>query len=93
MRDEEAGLRSTLDDLVVLDTGQHRAEVGPDGHHHARNQRLIGLLPVFALIGAVNRYYDITLKETIGFALVAFVLLAGSVLTAESLASTFAGRL
>lgn len=55
---------------------------------------LIGLpVTVFALIGAVNRYYDITLKENIGFALAALVLLAGSVLTAESLASTLAGWL
>ena len=55
---------------------------------------LIGLpVTVFALIGAVNRYYDITLKENIGFGLAALVLLAGSVLTAESLASTLAGWL
>lgn len=55
---------------------------------------LIGLpVTVFALIGAVNRYYDITLKENIGFALAALVLLAGSVLTAESLTSTLAGWL
>lgn len=55
---------------------------------------LIGLpVTVFALIGAVNRYYDITLKENIGFLLAALVLLAGSVLTAESLASTITGWL
>ena len=54
---------------------------------------LIGLPVVFALIGAVNRYYDIRLKENIGFALATLVLLAGSVLTAKSLASTLAGWL
>lgn len=55
---------------------------------------LIGLpVTVFALIGAVNRYYDITLKENLGFLLAALVLLAGSVLTAESLASTITGWL
>lgn len=50
-------------------------------------------ITVFALIGAVNRYRDVTLKENIGFALVAFVLLIGSVLTAESLATTISGWL
>ena len=55
---------------------------------------LIGLpVTVFALLGAVNRYYDISLKENIGFTLAALVLLAGSLLTAESLASTLAGWL
>ncbi|WP_336343240.1 NRAMP family divalent metal transporter [Halalkalicoccus ordinarius] len=55
---------------------------------------LIGLpVTVFALIGAVNRYYDITWKENVGFLLAALVLLVGSALTAESLASTIAGWL
>ncbi len=48
---------------------------------------------VLGLIGAVNRYSDVSKKENVAFALVALVLLVGSALTAESLATTLAGWL
>ncbi|NUB90984.1 divalent metal cation transporter [Haloterrigena sp. SYSU A558-1] len=48
---------------------------------------------VLGLIGAVNRYGDVSRKENVAFALVALVLLVGSALTAESLATTLAGWL
>ncbi|WP_436347507.1 NRAMP family divalent metal transporter [Natronorubrum sp. FCH18a] len=50
-------------------------------------------ITVLALIGAVNRYRDVSTKENVAFALVALVLLAGSALTAESLAATISGWL
>ncbi|MXV60822.1 iron transporter [Natronorubrum sp. JWXQ-INN-674] len=50
-------------------------------------------ITVLALIGAVNRYRDVSTKENIAFALVALVLLIGSVTTAESLAATISGWL
>lgn len=50
---------------------------------------LIGLpVTVFALIGAVNTFYDIKWYENAGFLTAALVLLGGSVLTAQSLFET-----
>ncbi|PGF17476.1 iron transporter [Natrinema sp. CBA1119] len=49
----------------------------------------IGLpLTVFALIGAVNRYYDIEWYENAGFLAAGIVLLIGSLMTVQSLYET-----
>ncbi|SEV86039.1 NRAMP family divalent metal transporter [Natrinema salifodinae] len=49
----------------------------------------IGLpVTVFALIGAVNRYYDVKWYENIAFLAAGFILLAGSLLTIQSLYET-----
>ncbi|QLK26563.1 divalent metal cation transporter [Natrinema zhouii] len=49
----------------------------------------IGLpLTVFALIGAVNKYYDIEWYENIGFIAAGLVLLVGSLMTVQSLYET-----
>ncbi|ELY66886.1 NRAMP family divalent metal transporter [Natrinema versiforme] len=54
----------------------------------------IGLpLTVFALIGAVNRYYDIEWYENLGFLAAGIVLLIGSLLTVQSLYETIMGIL
>ncbi|WP_339105996.1 divalent metal cation transporter [Haloterrigena salinisoli] len=50
-------------------------------------------ITIFALIGAVNYHTDVSRKENVAFALVALVMLLGSVLTAESLATTISGWL
>ena len=50
---------------------------------------VVGLpVTVFALIGAVNKFYDIKWYENAAFLAAGLVLLAGSVLTAESLYET-----
>ncbi|APX95327.1 NRAMP family divalent metal transporter [Natronorubrum daqingense] len=50
-------------------------------------------ITVLALIGAVNRYRDVSRAENIAFGLVALVLLLGSITTADSLATTISGWL
>ncbi len=47
-------------------------------------------ITIFALIGAVNYHTDVSRKENLAFLAVALVMLLGSVLTAESLATTIA---
>ena len=50
---------------------------------------LIGLpVTVFALIGAVNHFYDVKWYENLGFLAAGLVLLGGSLLTAQSLYET-----